>query len=413
MAKKRRIRKEIKYLFVVVLIITAVSAVTFGGKYIRFMDVKSVNSDAKKIINNHCLAFYPDGSNKDMKKTAEKLCDGVSDDSVFDYQKTVMGEYILIDYGNGTSYLLDSDMQNPKPGEISERGMMIISDYLRYTMKSNGLDYAYTLSFLEKSYYENIEKDSFKCTLKGMEYACHFDEYDVDVNIPLKYIGNEIGIDIKDDSKYIKPVFVDPDRKAVAITFDDGPSLNDECTNKILDELYRYDANATFYLLGNRLYDKTEGIISKGIEMGNEYGSHSCTHPNLRSLTKDEMYSEIMDVSDWLYDKFGYHMNTYRPPYGKYNETVDETIPVAAVLWDVDSNDWSYRDGQKIYDEVKKDVFNHAVIIMHDIYDTTSQALVDHGLIKELINDGYQLVTVDEIAKLRNVELKQGVHLCW
>ncbi|MDD6005103.1 MAG: hypothetical protein PUC68_05470, partial [Firmicutes bacterium] len=68
---------------------------------------------------------------------------------------------------------------------------------------------------------------------------------------------------------------------------------------------------------------------------------------------------------------------------------------------------------QKIYDEVKKDVFNHAVIIMHDIYDTTSQALVDHGLIKELINDGYQLVTVDEIAKLRNVELKQGVHLCW
>ena len=119
MAKKRRIRKEIKYLFVVVLIITAVSAVVFGGKYIRFMDVKSVNSDAKKIINNHCLAFYPDGSNKDMKKTAEKLCDGVSDDSVFDYQKTVMGEYILIDYGNGTSYLLDSDMQNPKPGEIS------------------------------------------------------------------------------------------------------------------------------------------------------------------------------------------------------------------------------------------------------------------------------------------------------
>ena len=50
---------------------------------------------------------------------------------------------------------------------------------------------------------------------------------------------------------------------------------------------------------------------------------------------------------------------------------------------------------------------------MHDIYDTTSQALVDHGLIKELINDGYQLVTVDEIAKLRYVELKQGVHLCW
>ena len=102
MAKKRRIRKEIKYLFVVVLIITAVSAVVFGGKYIRFMDVKSVNSDAKKIINNHCLAFYPDGSNKDMKKTAEKLCDGVSDDSVFDYQKTVMGEYILIDYRIGS-----------------------------------------------------------------------------------------------------------------------------------------------------------------------------------------------------------------------------------------------------------------------------------------------------------------------
>lgn len=412
MAKKRRIRKEIKYSFFCLVIIVAFLTALFGMKYIRFRGMESVNSDAKKTVYNHCMVFYPDNS-KEIRKTAESLCDSVSDDSVFDYTRTVMGDYVLIDYGDDIQFLMNPDMSKPEVSDISERGMMIVSDYLRYTMKSSGLDYAYTLSFLEKSYYENIDSNNFKCSISGMDYVCHFDEYDIDVSIPLEDIGKEIGVNIGSDSTYVKPVYVDPDRKAVALTFDDGPSLDENCTSKILDELYYYDANATFYLLGNRLYDKTEGIISKGIERGNEYGSHSCSHANLRNLEKDEMYAEIMDVSDWLKDNFNYHMNTYRPPYGKYNETVDETIPVAAVLWDVDSNDWMYRDAQMIYDEVKGDVFNHAVIIMHDIYDTTAESLVDLNLIKDLINEGYQLVTVDEIAKLRNVELKQGVHLCW
>jgi hypothetical protein len=42
-----------------------------------------------------------------------------------------------------------------------------------------------------------------------------------------------------------------------------------------------------------------------------------------------------------------------------------------------------------------------------------SSALVDENLICDLINEGYQLVSVSDIAKLRGVDLVQGVHLCW
>lgn len=411
--RKRKLRKEIKYALIGITIILIPLVMIFGTKYMRFMGDKSLNENAKKLVNNHCLAFYPKDGGNIAKNYAKKICEGIEDNSKFDYTMSELGDYYLIDYGSDKAYLLDKEMNEPKISTVSQKGKMMISDYLRYTMKSKGLDYAYTLNFLEKSYYENIKDDEYTMSIDGKNLLCHFNEYEVDVKIPLKYIGPEVGINIGSNENYIKPTYVDPERKAVALTFDDGPSLDEECTSKIINTLYRYDANASFYVLGSRLYEKTQGIIGDGILKGNEYGSHSCSHTDLRKLPKNEIYSEVMDVAVWLKDNFNYDMTTYRPPYGKYNALVDETVPVAAVFWNIDSNDWSYRDASKIYDEVKNNVFDRSVIIFHDIYSTTAQALDDLKLVEYLIDEGYQLITVDEMAKLRGVELKQGTHLCW
>ena len=74
--------------------------------------------------------------------------------------------------------VLNQDFSTPQNSALSERGVMILSDYLRYTMKKSGLDYAYTLSFLEDSYYENLSDDMYECSVDGVDLACYFKEYD-------------------------------------------------------------------------------------------------------------------------------------------------------------------------------------------------------------------------------------------
>ena len=389
------------------------------GGHLFDHDQASLNQDSKKVKTKYCVAYYPKGSGSNGKQFAEKLCGNIDEPQeekiIFDYQIDELNDYLRVDYGQGASYLVDKDFKAPKFDELSERGQMIISDYLRYTLKKNDLDYGYTSMFLEESYYTNISLDSFDdYRFDGDNLYLQFDKYGSEVAVPLKYIAKEIGIDLGyNDEEYIKPVYVDPNRKAIALTFDDGPSLKPECTDKIFNELYKYDSVGTFYVVGSRLYEETEDIIGKGIRLGNEFGSHSCSHAKLTTLTAEEARSEIMDVADWFKDKFNYSVNTYRPPYGTYNQDVDKAVPIAAVLWDVDSVDWKLRDSDAIAEEIGTDIANHSVIIMHDIHGSTAEALVDKQLIKKLIDQGYQLVSVNDIAKLRDVKLEQGVHLCW
>lgn len=412
--RKRRLRKSIKYALYAISAILVVWFVGLGVLLIFNSGTKSVNEDAKRYKNGKCIAFYPAGMGSEGKDFAASLCLDKEVEAVYDYEVSKMGDYFKYDYGQNNAYIKDAEFKDPKMGDLSEKGQMIVSDYLRYTLKKNGLDYAYSLHFLEESYYPNIAKEDFTYRFTHKDLVLYFEEYDAEVAIPLKTISNEVGINLGyTNEAYIKPTYVDPNRKAIALTFDDGPSLSEGATNKIIDELYKYDSVGTFFVLGSRLYEKTEPLLAKSIALGNQYGSHSCSHPNLKGLSSAEIYEEVMAVSDYLKEELNYDMQVYRPPYGAYNELVDETIPVAAILWDVDSVDWQSRDAKAVYSEIKDYVRNHSVVLMHDIYDSTASALVDENLICDLINEGYQLVSVSDIAKLRGVDLVQGVHLCW
>lgn len=67
-------------------------------------------------------------------------------------------------------------------------------------------------------------------------------------------------------------------KKRVALTFDDGPDPN--VTMRVLETLEKYDAKATFFMLGSRVEYYPE--IAKNVqEAGHELGNHSWTHPDL------------------------------------------------------------------------------------------------------------------------------------
>lgn len=375
---------------------------------------KTTNYDAKRVRTNKSVAFYPRQTEEVGKAFVKKLCKTGKKDSVYDYETYRLKDYYCYDYGNGHTLFVDKEFKEPRLKAFSDKGKRIISDYLRYTMKAAGRQEAYTGEFMEETYYTNIKTDDFKYHFNKDSFVCQFDKYDTMVEIPLKYIAQELGLDLGiPNEDYVKPVYIDPNRPAVALTFDDGPSINSENTNKILDELYKYDATATFYVVGRSLNETTAPVIEKGLKLGNQYGSHSQTHANLVKLKEEQMTQEVMGVSDFFEEHFDYKVTTYRPPYGSYNETVDRVVPLPAVLWDVDSSDWESRNSNAILSNVITNTKDSSVVLLHDIHEPSMKAVVEGKMVKTLIDKGYQLVTVDELAKLKGVELVQGVHFCW
>ena len=149
-------------------------------------------------------------------------------------------------------------------------------------------------------------------------------------------------------------------------------------------------------------------LLKSSIAHGNEYGSHTQTH--LYSLTDlktaEEISREISGPIDFMKEFMDYEMKTYRPVEGAFDDNVLNAQPVGAVLWDIDSEDWLSMDPSTIIDRVlNEDIDSGDIIIFHDIYDETGEAL--KTIIPELLNRGYQMVTVSDMMNYFKVDIDQ------
>ena len=409
--RERAVRKRKRMiaigLLAIVVIVMVISLFSCGG-------AKSENKGAKSISKKGCTVFYPKKAKDYGKKYAKELVVKGDKDTVIDYKETELNDCHIYYYGKGKGYMTDKDHVPVTLKKLTDESKKIISDYLRYEMKKANKDEAYTTKFMEDTYYDTITADRFTYGFDESNLICKFPEYKIDVHIPLKYAQDMLSADLGiKNEKYIKPVYVNPDRPMVALTFDDGPDVVADSTHRILDELYKYDGVGTFFIVGNNLSDGVVDVLEKGIRYGNQYGSHSTSHPELITLDSAAITKQVMYVSDFFEEKLGYKMNIYRPPYGSYNSTVDAAVPLAAILWDVDSQDWKLRNGQATFDMITQNVYDKSVVLMHDIHVPSADTVCDAGLVKWLIDEGYQLVDINTLAQIKGIELTQGVHMCW
>ncbi len=191
--------------------------------------------------------------------------------------------------------------------------------------------------------------------------------------------------------------------KLVCFTFDDGPYA--PVTNKILDTLEKYDGRATFFVVGDRA-STYSAEIERAAKLGCEIGTHTYSHVNLNTLSADEMQREI-NKSCSVITKYSHRkVRVLRPPEGAANETVQANVNLPLVLWSVDSRDWEYRNADKDYQTVMDNVFDGSIVLMHDLYPATADAVA--RLIPELAKQGYKFVTFSELMKIRGVEVKAG-----
>ncbi|MBE6596363.1 MAG: hypothetical protein E7641_01720 [Ruminococcaceae bacterium] len=200
------------------------------------------------------------------------------------------------------------------------------------------------------------------------------------------------------------------EKKRVALTLDDGP--HNVYTKKIVDELSKYQYHATFFVLGNRVdgtsYSGGSAMIYAA-EAGNEIAIHGYTHKLYFDKCSDEEYkSELSRTEKAIKDKYpAVSVRLMRPVGGRItNERVTES-EYSIIMWSVDSEDWKYKYKSGDTDAAKKEkvdaivnnvmngVSDGSIILMHDIYESTYDAVV--VLLEKLHSEGYEVVTVSEL----------------
>lgn len=196
---------------------------------------------------------------------------------------------------------------------------------------------------------------------------------------------------------------LDPTKPIVALTFDDGPAPS---TKRILDILEGYGARATFFVIGDMAV-KHSDIIERAVSLGCEIGNHTQTHKvAMKDITANEMLREITPVDDFMLNLIGEKPKYVRPPWGKFDQTALDAFNRPVILWSVDTRDWDTRDSQKIVQHIKDNVFDGAILLMHDLYPETANAVGE--IVPWLLEQGYQLVTVGEMFEARGIELLPG-----
>ncbi|WP_018659118.1 polysaccharide deacetylase family protein [Allofustis seminis] len=181
--------------------------------------------------------------------------------------------------------------------------------------------------------------------------------------------------------------------KKVALTFDDGPHPTN--TLAVLDLLAKYHAKGTFFMIGTSVNFYPD-LVAKVIENGHEVGEHSWTHRDFTTLDAASIQQEF-DQSDAAFHKVSPWTPTlFRPPYGAYNDAVSQAIGERhIVLWSIDTLDWQSHNPQAILEHVKNNLHDGAIILMHDVHDTSVPGLA--LVLEYLQSQGYEMVTVSEL----------------
>lgn len=178
----------------------------------------------------------------------------------------------------------------------------------------------------------------------------------------------------------------------VALTFDDGPDR--VYTSKLLDGLSERGVKATFFLIGKNI-EGNEDLVQRMNDEGHIVGNHTYNHILLSKEPVDIDHEEVEQTNNKIYEVIG-KMPTYiRAPFGARNKELEEEIDMEMILWDVDPEDWKYQNKKRIVSHVMKNVKDNDIILLHDIYEPSVDAVLE--IIDRLQAAGWQFVTVDDL----------------
>jgi len=160
---------------------------------------------------------------------------------------------------------------------------------------------------------------------------------------------------------------VNTSEQVAYLTFDDGPTT--ALTDDLLDLLSRYDARATFFLIGQNAADLPER--AKAIHRaGHRIGNHTYTHPDAWTTRPDTLRLQLSRTTRVLEDLTGASVRVMRPPYGHPTgamRTWCAERQQRMVMWDVMPGDYlQTATADRVAEFVLNTVRPGSIIVLHD-----------------------------------------------
>ncbi len=190
-------------------------------------------------------------------------------------------------------------------------------------------------------------------------------------------------------------------KRAVALTFDDGPDTN--VTPAVLKILSGYSAKATFLVTGRNAVENPD-IIKEILKQGHSIGNHSYNHdPLLMLRTRRRLYNEIKSTQEAL-KEFGIISRVFRPPAGITNPKLRGILmelDLLCVNWSTRAFDAGNRRVNCLSGKIMKKVKPDDIILLHDINtlrDNMPDFLTELEMLLEgLLNSGMKIVPLSEL----------------
>ena len=135
----------------------------------------------------------------------------------------------------------------------------------------------------------------------------------------------------------------------------------------------------------------------------NDEISISYNNSNLLKLDNYSVMDEIKKTNEAIKNITGSETIYLRPPYGNINSDIKNISNMYTILWDLDTEDWKYKDKDRIADYIVSNAHDGAIVLLHDLYETS----VDGALLamERLEKEGYAFVTIDEMIKIKDIQL--------
>jgi peptidoglycan-N-acetylglucosamine deacetylase len=196
------------------------------------------------------------------------------------------------------------------------------------------------------------------------------------------------------------------DRRAVAMTFDDGPS---EATPEILEILARHKAAATFFVCGANV-ERLPRIAGEVAAAGHEIGNHSHTHPYLFLRSPKAIEEDIRRAQETIQERAGVRPVWFRAPYGARwfgLRTAQARLGLTGVMWTVIGYDWS-SGSEVVVARMAAKAANGAILCLHDGRELRARPDVRQTveavrqLVPMLLDRGYRFETVSRLLCPKN-----------
>jgi peptidoglycan/xylan/chitin deacetylase (PgdA/CDA1 family) len=184
--------------------------------------------------------------------------------------------------------------------------------------------------------------------------------------------------------------------KIAYLTFDDGP--NPTYTPQIIDILKKYNAGATFFVLGQEV-DKFPNIIKNTNDKKRVFANHTYSYNNIETVSDKIIKDEILKTNKAIKNVTNKTPICFRPPYSAINSDIKQKISDASgkiIMWDVDTQDWAKPGIEEIVQHVLNYTQNGEIILMHDGGgDRTQTVTALDKILNKMTSDGWEFRALD------------------